>query len=211
MAEQSQNHWSLVDGDGHETWFDSLLSDTGVKQVQDLGKLWIEIIDKLGVPLPEALYTSPLARTLQTTEYVFAPLTARHGQPFRPVVKEKLRERWTMHTCDCRRTRTWIQENWPRYAIEAALAEEDPFPAMRRTETEEEHVARKQAVLEDIFSTDESAFVSLTVHRYAIEAILTACNAAVFKVREGVSLAMLVRGERLDDVSTSTARDCPAN
>lgn len=125
---------------------------------------------------------------------------ARHGRPFRPVVKEKLRERYTMHTCDNRRTRTWIRENWPGYAVEpeADLPEEDPFRGLGRSETDAEHVARKQAALEDVFSTDGGAFVSLTVHSYAIRAILMACGAAPFKVREGVSMAMLVRGERLD-------------
>lgn len=125
---------------------------------------------------------------------------AASGKPLGPVtVKEALRERWTMHTCDKRRTRTWIVENWgdKGFVMEDGFPEENQLCRLDREETDEEHVARKQGALEDIFESDTNEFLSLTVHSYAIRAILAVCRARDFRVREGSSIALLVKGERL--------------
>jgi hypothetical protein len=53
-------------------------------------------------------------------------------------------------------------------------------------------------VLEDIFSTDEIAFIGLTVHSYAVSAISRAVGLPKFRVREGSSIALLVKGEKID-------------
>lgn len=122
-----------------------------------------------------------------------------HGQPFRPQIKEKLRERMTQHTCDFRRPAAWIRQTWPAYELEEGFDEEDQFGKDGRVETDDEHTARKQAALEDIFEADAGEFLSLTVHSYAIRAIQDACRARMVKTREGTSLALLVRGERLPE------------
>ncbi|KAK5997481.1 putative phosphoglycerate mutase [Cladobotryum mycophilum] len=191
-----ETKWSLMDGDGEETWFDSFLTETGVQQVQELGRFWAKGVENDGIPLPQTLYTSPLARCLQTSYYIFSPLMEANKKPFRPIIKEKLRERYTLHTCDMRRPGTWIRENYPNYAIEEGFPEGDLFRSRDREETVEEHKARKHAALEDIFSSDTNEFVALTIHSYAIAAVLLACNAEPFQVREGSSIALLVRGEK---------------
>lgn len=185
-----------MNGDGKETWFDSFLHEKGIQQVKDLGKFWISSVEKDGFPVPQTLYTSPLARCLQTSNYVFSELMEKNGKEFRPTIKEKLRERYTLHTCDMRRSATWIRENYPGYPIEGGFEEEDPFASYTREETVEEHTARKHAVLEEIFSADDSEFISLTIHAYAIHSVLLACHAEPFNVREGSSIALLVRGDR---------------
>lgn len=190
-----QSYWSLLKGDDKITWFDSFLNKEGVQQAEDLGEFWRHGVAADGMPIPQTLYTSPLARCLQTTEIVFSRLMRTNGALFCPVVKEQIRERFTVHTCDLRRPRTWIEQNYPGYAIEANVTEEDQFSGQTRWETRDEHNARKQEALEQIFSSDQSEFVSLTVHSFAIEAILEVCNGEVFRVREGTSLALLVRGE----------------
>lgn len=127
---------------------------------------------------------------------------AAHGTTLGPVmIKEALRERWTMHTCDKRRTRTWIVENWGGergFVVEDGFPEEDQLCKVERKETDEEHVERKQAALEDIFESDANAFVSLMVHSYAVRAILAVCKARDFRVSQGSSIAILVKGERLN-------------
>ncbi|KAJ4175023.1 hypothetical protein NW754_005443 [Fusarium falciforme] len=146
---------------------------------------------------PEILYTSPLARCLQTTSLVFSSLMSSHSAEFQPLVKELLRERITMHTCDFRRSRTWIVESYPNYKIEEGFTEDDGFRKRSGPETEEEHVERKQRALEEIFEeARDIQFLSLTVHSYAIRAIQAAVGASVCRTREGTSLALLVRGER---------------
>jgi len=150
------------------------------------------------IPLPASLYTSPLARCLQTTSLVYSPLFSSHSTPFHPVIKERLRERLTDHTCDRRSSRAWIAANFPEYVFEEGFTEEDELWTGGRWETVEEHVARKQVVLEDIFGEDENMFVGLTVHSYAISAILRAVGLPEFRVSEGSCFALLVRGERVD-------------
>ncbi|KAI9147986.1 putative phosphoglycerate mutase [Paramyrothecium foliicola] len=190
------SYWSLQDGDGVTTWFDAFLTEVGMQQARDLGLFWKDLVDKDGAPLPEKHYTSSLARCLQTSRLAFSDLMESHGQPFRPTVKDNLRERYTLHTCDMRRPRSWIAENYPDYLIEEGMPEEDTFRKILHYETDEEHYARKQAVLSEIYSTDSNEFISLTVHSMAIQAIQAVCHAKNVHVREGSSIALLVRGER---------------
>jgi broad specificity phosphatase PhoE len=173
--------------------------------VKQLGKFWQDAVRNDGVPLPQTLYTSPLARCLETTEYVFAPVMRVHGRPFAPIVKEQIRERFTVHTCDLRRPRSWIEQNYTGYTIENDVTQEDQFAGQKRWETDDEHYARKQEALEQIFSSDKNDFVSLTVHSYAVAAILAVCKGEVFRIREGTSMALLVRGEEHSEHSKPDA------
>ncbi|KAH9232169.1 hypothetical protein K456DRAFT_38320 [Colletotrichum gloeosporioides 23] len=190
-------YWSRLDGDGVVSWLDAALVDTGITQATELCTFWKAATAAEGVPLPESFYTSPLRRCLETSKLVFSDLVEGRGQEFRPVIKEGLRERMTDHTCDKRSSRTWIEEAYPRYIIEPGFTEEDQLWKADQFETTESHVARKQQVLDEIFSTNPSQFVSLTVHSYAISAILRAGGQEEFRVREGSSIAVLVRGKRV--------------
>lgn len=150
------------------------------------------------IPLPGTIYTSPLARCLETTRLVFDPLCKSYRVPFQPVIKELLRERLTDHTCDRRSNKTWIMEEYPNYAIEPNFSEDDLlWTGTGRWETAEEHMARKQILLEDIFETDSGTFLSLTTHSYAISAMLGILGLEEFRVREGCTIALLVQGERV--------------
>ncbi|KAF4980483.1 hypothetical protein FZEAL_3528 [Fusarium zealandicum] len=194
-SEVGSDAWN--NGDDEQMWFDAFLTDVGKQQARDLDVFWNNLADVDGAPLPEIIYTSPLARCLQTTSIVFPALMESHSAVFQPIVKELLRERITMHTCDFRRPRSWIAENYPDYVIEDGFTEEDGFGKEGRPETDEEHVERKHRALEDIFEdAGDSEFVSLTVHSFAIRAIQAAVGAGICKTREGTSIAMLVRGER---------------
>ncbi|KXH38020.1 phosphoglycerate mutase [Colletotrichum simmondsii] len=196
-------YWSYLDGDGVVTWLDAALVDAGIQQAKDLSTFWARATSTAaegeGVPFPESFYTSPLRRCLETSNLAFGPLVESKGagREFRPVVKEGLRERMTDHTCDKRSPRSWIEGAYPRYRIEPGFTEEDRLWKADRFETAEAHVARKQLVLEEIFSTDPAVFVSLTVHSYAISAIFRAGGQETFRVREGSSIALLVRGDRV--------------
>ncbi|RSL72327.1 hypothetical protein CEP54_000858 [Fusarium duplospermum] len=205
-AEVGSEAWnskvSFQDGNDKETWFDAFLTEVGIQQAAELNTFWTNLIDIDGAPLPEILYTSPLARCLQTTSLVFSSLMSSHSATFRPMVKELLRERITMHTCDFRRPRTWIAESYPNYKIEEGFTEDDGFRKRSGPETREEHVERKHRALEEIFEeARDSQFLSLTVHSYAIRAIQAAVGAGVCRTREGTSIALLVRGERQGQVN----------
>ncbi|KAF5864851.1 hypothetical protein ETB97_006077 [Aspergillus alliaceus] len=191
------NHWSRLDGDDTVSWVDAKLTDAGIQQAEELSQFWMDAAVKKKVPLPDSLYTSPLTRCLETTKLVFAKPMEELGGQFRPIVKELLRERLTNHTCDKRSTRSCIASQYPSYVIEPGFSEQDFLWRSDHTESLDEHVARKQRVLEEIFSEDPSQFVSFTVHSYAISAILKVCGSEKFRVREGSTIALLVRGERV--------------
>ncbi|KAK7431823.1 hypothetical protein QQZ08_001764 [Neonectria magnoliae] len=200
-----QSRVSFMNGDDKETWFDAHLTEVGIQQAHDLNTFWTNLIATDGAPLPQTLFTSPLARCLQTTQYIFGPLMEAHQRPFRPIVKELIRERMTLHTCDFRRPASWIRENYPAYALEPGFAEEDTFGRDGHAETDAEHVARKQKALEEVWDEDGcGAVVSLTVHSYAIRAIQEACGGRTCLTREGTSMAILVRGERSLEVILAT-------
>lgn len=146
--------------------------------------------------MPSTLYCSPLQRCLQTCLYSLTPLMENHGREFRPLVMDKLRERMTMHTCDKRHPRSWIQDKWPQYEIGPDVSEIDELGQLNREETYAEHALRKQKALAEIFDRDQGQFLSLTTHSQAINALLEACGGQRIKVREGTTLAVLVRGEK---------------
>lgn len=149
------------------------------------------------MPAPETIYTSPLARCLETTRLMLANTMGLRELPFQPIIKEDLRERITDHTCDRRSPRSWIEERYPDYVFENGFAEEDVSWSGKHWETEEEHLNRKQRMLEEIFDNDPKTFISLTTHSYAMSAILAAVHMPRFRLREGSSVALLVKGERL--------------
>lgn len=149
------------------------------------------------IPIPETIYTSPLARCLETTRLVFANAVAETGTSFHPVVKEFLRERLTDHTCDRRNSMSWIRKHYPDYIIEPNFSERDTLWNSSRWETAEEHASRKHQLLDDIFETDTNEFIALTTHSYAISAILSTVGMKPFRVREGSSIALLVKAERV--------------
>lgn len=192
-----QRYWSHLQGDDQSTWFDALLTPEGIQQAQDLCTFWNNLIDEAGAPLPQTIYTSPLARCLQTSLHAFKPVMETHGAAFSPIVKEDLRERDTLHTCDKRRPRSWIEANWAGYRIEERLAEDDPFADRQTPESDAEHIARKQRAFEEIFDGDAGEFLELTIHSQAMWTVLLMLGEDIFRVREATSIALLVRGERV--------------
>lgn len=195
MLTSTQNHLSRLDGDGTITWSDAHLTEEGEAQAATLSAFWSALLQN-GAPLP-SLYTSPLTRCLQTTQGIWRPIFAAHSTPFRPLIKECLREQLTDHTCDRRSPLTHIQTLFPEFAVEEGFSEADELWRADRWEGLKEHCERKQRVLEEIFAGDAAQFLSLTVHSFAIAVILRVCGADMFRVREGTSIAILVRAEEV--------------
>lgn len=192
-----KNHWSHLEGNGILTWLDAKLTAEGVILAQELGRLWVKWIKEAAIPLPETIYTSPLTRCLETTKLVYSPVLTKHNRPLQPIVKELLRERLTDHTCDKRSSRSSIESRYPGYVIEPGFQKEDVMWKADAFETADEHTARMQHLLEDIFANDEAQFISLTTHSYAISAILEAVGAPHFWVSEGAVVPLLVKAEKI--------------
>ncbi|KAH8680941.1 histidine phosphatase superfamily [Xylariales sp. PMI_506] len=211
-SEAWKKHWSHLEGDSERTWVDARLVEDGIAQAEGLARFWSDAAQGNGMPIPQSLYTSPLARCLETTRLVYRPMMAAAGgrQPLlRPVIKESLRERVTTHTCDKRSSRSWIESNYPEYHIgekstsEGEFAEDDVFWSPGDPETEPEHTARMQALLEDIFTNDKAHFISFTTHSYTISSILQAIGGPQLRVAECAMIPLFIKAEAQEPPSHS--------
>ncbi|KAK8093050.1 phosphoglycerate mutase [Apiospora kogelbergensis] len=183
------------------SWVDSPLVQKGREQARELARDWVKWNTENGMPIPGTIYTSPMDRCLETTMLIYGDVLRENGRNVQPVVKENLRERLTNHTCDRRHTRSWIEENYPKCHFESGFKDKDMLWKARisgtvNAETDDEHTLRKHCLLEDIFDTDNSHFISMTTHSYAISAILASVGSPIFRVKEGSMLAMLIKAEK---------------
>lgn len=176
------------------TWFDAHLTARGKQQAKAIAEfLEVSAVDT-GLPLPRRRYTSPLARCLETTRLAFSTRTAVAGNS-RPMVKEGLRERLGIHTCDKRHARGWIAENYPEFEIEDGFEENDTLWKEDIRESAEEHVMRIKEVLKDIFEHEEEILVSLTAHSGAIRALYAAIGHREVWVSAGALVPVLIKAE----------------
>jgi broad specificity phosphatase PhoE len=77
------------------------------------------------LPFFDSYYTSPLSRCLETARVTFESQDLPADKPFIPTVKEYLREGISGHTCDRRRSKSYIHGNWPYYEFEEGFREND--------------------------------------------------------------------------------------
>lgn len=176
---------------------DAHLTELGIKQAKDLNTFWADGLKNLKIPAPEKYFTSPLARCLETAKLTFSGLDLPADRPFKPMVKELMRERLGVNTCDRRSSRSWIQENYPDYDIEPDFSEEDQFWNPYVRETQEVHTARTRTLLDDIFSNEKSVFVSFTTHSGSVRALFEAVGQQETWVTTGCVVAVLVKAERV--------------
>lgn len=200
-----QAHWSKLDGDGRTTWADAHLTPRGQAQAAAMKAFWQTAATTSYLPLPTTHYASPLARCLETCEGAFTNLTLPPASetkppPFKPLIKELLRERLSVHTCDRRRSRTWIREHHPLFEIEDGFAEADPWWRPEPRETLAEHVVRVEGFLEGLFANDSATFVSVTTHSGAIHALYEAVGHPTVRVAPGGVVPVLIRAEAVEGV-----------
>jgi len=162
------------------------------------------------IPAPESYYVSPLQRCLSTANYTFSGLSLPADRPFKPVIKELLREALGVHTCDRRYAKSKIHSMWPEYVFEPDFEEDDPLwdPELRESETHE--VFRLQLLLDDIFANDQNTFISLTSHSGAISSILRGIGHREFQLQTGGVIPVFVMGQRQEKSRPATGIDPPS-
>ncbi|KAI1103165.1 phosphoglycerate mutase-like protein [Jackrogersella minutella] len=192
------SYWSLLEHDGHSNWLDARLTGRGREQARELNAFWRKHIENLRVPAPQSYYASPLARCLETTRLTYSTLNVPSDRPFRPVIKEELRERFGRHTCDRRSTKTWIASNYPGFRIDPSLTENDELWDADRRETEGEAVDRARRFLDDVFNNDDKTFISVTAHSGLIRALYSAIGHREVWVAAGALVPVLIRAELID-------------
>ena len=84
--------YSKIDGNGTVSWGpDALLTDKGKAQAANVSVAW-KAQAKLGVPLPQSFYSSPLSRSMDTLNITWADWRLKERGIPQPVVLEGLRE-----------------------------------------------------------------------------------------------------------------------
>jgi broad specificity phosphatase PhoE len=167
-----QCYWSLQDGNGTITWSDALLTPAGVAQAQKANQFWHSQILTQKIPTPESYYTSPLLRCTATALTTFSGLELPLNRPFVPTIKELFRESIGAHTCDRRSSKSVIHANYPTWPFEEGFEEEDPLWSATERETDEAQDQRSRVVLDDVFSTDDKTYISISSHSGQISSIL---------------------------------------
>ncbi|KAL2822176.1 histidine phosphatase superfamily [Aspergillus cavernicola] len=187
--------YSLLNGDSHGTWFDARLTELGISQARTAHEAWKTQI-KSGIPQPQTYYVSPLLRCCETASVTFEGTGLPGTEPFKPLVKELLRETIGLHSCDARSPKSTIATSYPHYIFEEGFSEPDPLYSSELRESDSARDARFYEFLSDIFAQDGNAILSLTAHSGAIMSILNVVGHRRFTLETGGVIPVLVRGER---------------
>jgi hypothetical protein len=111
-------------------------------------------------------------RCLATASITFSGLDLPADRPFKPLIKELFREAIGIHTCDRRSSKSIIHENYPDWPFEEGFEEEDPLWSLTLRETNEAQDQRAHKVLNDVFSTNQNTYISISSHSGQITAAL---------------------------------------
>ncbi|EIN12161.1 phosphoglycerate mutase [Punctularia strigosozonata HHB-11173 SS5] len=184
------DYYSKLNGDGEITWGpDPELTPLGESQARAAHDLWQTEVTA-GMPLPDSLYCSPLTRALRTNQITFDGVVDRSER--RTTVVEYCREENGEHTCDRRRTRSYIRATFPSFEIEDGMTEEDELwdPVVRETKAQVD--ARARAVIGRVFGKDGAeTYVSITAHGGWINAFLRVVGHAPVRLPTGGACMLL--------------------
>lgn len=198
-------YYSELDGNSTVTWSDAHLSPLGVTQALAVNKFWASQISNQKTPTPQSYYTSPLTRCLQTANYTFNGLGLPARHPFAPLVKEHLREGISGHTCDRRSSKTYIHNLFPSYRVEPGFTEDDELWVALHGETGIDQDVRSKRVLDSVFSTDGSTYVSITSHSGEIASLLRVLGHQVFGLSTGATIPVLVKAQTIRGTAATTS------
>jgi broad specificity phosphatase PhoE len=192
-----QCYYSALDGFDNITWADATLTSTGQDQAKDVATVWKQQIP-LGIPLPESYYVSPLTRTIETADLSFSTLDLPQDKPYKPLIKELLREALGVHTCDRRSTRNHISSTFSHVAFEPGFSDADLLWEADYREPDSARRYRLNQFLDDVFASDENVFLSMTSHSGAIASILEAIGHRKFALKTGGVVPVFVKAVRVE-------------
>lgn len=187
--------WALLNGDGELTWGpDPRLTAIGEEQARSAHAAWEREIHR-GVPIPQKYYCSPLTRAIRTLELTFVDVLPAH---IKPLIVENCREDIGEHTCDKRRTRTELHSDFPGFAFEEGLEEEDVLWSPER-ETEESVESRAKLFLDRVFENDrDDDYISVTAHCGWINALLRVIGQGNYSLPTGGLIVVIVKSMLLE-------------
>lgn len=202
----SQCYWAELNGNGTAVWADAHLTTAGESQALKANAFFKSHFGKEGLPYFQSYYSSPLTRCTQTAELTFRGIDMPPTRPFRPVIKELLRESISIHTCDHRSTKSYIRSIVPGFRFEEGFTENDELWRRTMGETDEHQLERSKTVLDDIFTHDTATWISITSHSGEISSLLKALGHRSFSLSTGQIIPVLVKAEmkRVDSQPATT-------
>ncbi|TPX17723.1 uncharacterized protein E0L32_002824 [Thyridium curvatum] len=197
-------YYAELDGNGTVTWADARVTEAGAAEAVKAHNFWASQLAAQGQPAIQSYYTSPLTRCLQTANLTFSGLDLPAESPFVPTVKEFLREDISIHTCDRRSSKTYIQTSFPTFKIEAGFTELDELWRGTEGEPEAAQAIRSKALLDDIFSHDDNTWLSFTSHSGQIRSILSVLGHRSFSLSTGQVIPVLVKAQNFRNETATT-------
>ncbi|KAK0387502.1 hypothetical protein NLU13_5814 [Sarocladium strictum] len=188
-------YWSELDGNGTAVWADAKLTPAGEAQALKANAFFKSHFAQDGLPYFESYYSSPLTRCTTTAQLTFGGIQTPHNRPFKPVIKELLRESISIHTCDRRSSKSYIHSAVPNFSFEKGFTERDELWRGTEGETSDHQLARSKQVLDDIFSNDDSTWISITSHSGEISSLLNVLGHRSFSLSTGQIIPVLVKAE----------------
>ncbi|KAI6821252.1 phosphoglycerate mutase-like protein [Hortaea werneckii] len=200
-------YWSLKNGNETVSWRDADLTEEGIEQALIANSYWKSRIASQHIPYPQSYYSSPLTRCLRTANLTFADILPPEYYPFVPTVKEFFREHIGLHTCDWRRSKTYVHNLFPNWNIEEGFPEVDPYWNGVTGETSDGQDKRSKIALDSVFSNDDHTWISITSHSGEIASMLRVLGHQSFSLNTGAVIPVLIKAQFLP--SGPAASDTP--
>ncbi|TFK63303.1 phosphoglycerate mutase [Pluteus cervinus] len=189
------DYWSKLNGDGELVWGpDPELTPLGISQAEEVRDvLEEELAAKLH--LPSKLYSSPFTRALNTCQIQWENILISDTNTVS--VLEDCRETIGVHTCDKRRTRSYIESRFEGFIPEPSMTEEDELWTPDYRETHNEIVTRTTRVLHQVFDEEPGNFISVTAHGGVINAFMASLGRSDANLPTGGLMPVVVKATRL--------------
>ncbi|KAL4865243.1 hypothetical protein BDV12DRAFT_174990 [Aspergillus spectabilis] len=218
---------ALLEGNTTHTWFDADLTPEGIEQANIAHEYWLHQYAEHNIQFPDSYYSSPMTRSLKTANITFSqlPLSQAGAAKFLPTVKEGFREGMSMHTCNHRRSKSYISDLFPTWRFEDGFTEEDELWTGTTSETSEAQDLRSRDALNDIFTPSLSThkpiqkpsgvcappsekaknlIVSITAHSGEITSLLRVIGHQPFRLSTGAVIPVLIKAEEVEEVQPTT-------
>ena len=196
---------------------DADLTEEGTEQALIAHDFWAHEISVQKIPVPQTYYTSPMTRCLRTANFTFNGLDLPRRYRFVPTVKELMREGMSLHTCDHRRSKSYIHDLFPSCPFEPGFSENDELWNGVTGETSDAQDARSKKWLDQVFSEDDSTWISVTSHSGEIRSTLRVLRHREFSLKTGAVIPVLVKAEFLPrseempaEIQWTTSTHCAA-
>jgi len=171
---------------------DAELTPLGIAQAADARSAWKKEL-AFDAPLPDKMYSSPLTRALRTHQITFQDVIPSK----KTLVVELCREENGVHTCDKRRSRTYIHQTFPLFEIEEGFTEDDELWSPDTRETLNKVMHRAKYVLDAIFKEDREHYVvAITAHGGFIRGFMRVLNRVTGTIPTGGVLPVLVKSHQ---------------